>query len=402
MKRIFIAAIVLLTAARADAQLMSHDREATLRRFFPKVDDAELTKILAGKLLLWDDIVMPPCYQKWDGLNGVHDVMYNISGDAAEAAKGHGRGGNMNREFPWKSPGGTDNCPNVVTFKFLHLPPRQDGTVWPVVWFRRQLSTDPNLGFAWVFPTGSVVGELLYMKGPNRVDYTFEIRTRTKVVGQWVPDAFRPYPTLDSLVARIKELRPNWQTDSRLAANMMTMTNRSTIRVTGYLGDDNHVKHPAFRQRASIDTLPDLGDQKLVADLLTKTTFKSALGEDWRADYQGPNVFAPTTKAPFHIVPKNYTAGFIDVSQTSCNRCHESANKPADFFEDVFTGRQWYGRGRGSDRIISFYPFSLASISHTGGSQPVSIRQSLVSAGIVAHYDPRHHPKTTYHMIGAE
>lgn len=407
MKRFYLHLLAVLAAALVSAhcglahgQLVSHAKERQLRKFFPRTTDEDLNAVFAGKLLLYTDREMPAAYQKWDGMGfGVHSPAYNISGDAAEAAKGHGRGGNANVEFPWKEPGGTDSA-RVETFRFVRLP-TVNGRQQPVVWFRRVLSGgDTTAGFSWVFPNDTIVGEVLYMRGPDGYGYTFEVRTRTKVYGHWGVNIYRPFPTAASLASGIKRLRAAWQENQQLRAVVERLEHPSNLQVR-YLGDDRHVKHPAFRQWAIVSDLPGLGDDKLVAELLRTTPFEPASGEAW---LQGRRytAYAPTTNASWHIVPRGYTAGFIDVGETSCKRCHESANKRADFFEDVFTGRQWYGRVRGSDQIFSFHPFSPDSISYNGAGGPVAMRRELEAAGLLERYDPRRHSSKVYHMLSRE
>lgn len=407
MKRIaFTLAACLIAAAifhaPAQAQLVSPQKEQYFRALLPTVADAELSKILNADLLFYDDESIPPAYQR---RGTVHSPSYNISGDQREAAKGHGHGGSANIEFPWKEPGGTDKS-TVFTYRFLYLPTDAAGRKLPVVWYQTPLrgrvvsstgARDPEYGYSWTFPNGAVVGEVLYQAGPDGYGYAFEIRTRTKTRGQWAVDVYRPFPTLRALVSQIRRLRPLWRENARLRAAIQSLESRSTVRVNKYLGDDNHVKRPAFRQWASVDYLPDLGDDRLVAELLKTTPFQSCSGTIWRDDFTGPNVFAPTTTARWHVVPTNYQAGFIEVGETSCTRCHQSVNKHATDFEDTFSsGRQWYGRVRGADQIFSFHPFSLESIADNGASLPVRMRRELTAAGIIAPFDGRVHTAARY------
>lgn len=394
--RIIVALILCLFASSASAQLVSEAKQRHFRALLPAVSDPELSAILSGPLLVYDDESMPRAYQK-DG--SVHDPAYNISGDPREAAKGHGHGGSANVDFPWTDPGGTDKSSNVFTYRFLHLPTDAAGRKLPVVYFRTPLKGNDRgmQGYSWTFPNGAVVGEVLYQAGPDGYGYAFEIRTRTKTRGQWAVDVYRPFPTLRALVGQIRRLRPLWRENARLRAAIERLENRSTVRVNKYLGDDNHVKQPAFRQWASVDYLPDLGDDRLVAELLKTTPFQSCSGTIWRDDFTGPNVFAPTTTARWHVVPTNYQAGFIEVGETSCTRCHQSVNKHATDFEDTFSsGRQWYGRVRGADQIFSFHPFSLESIADNGASLPVRMRRELTAAGIIAPFDGRVHTAARY------
>src|SRR5690606_26322986 len=131
----------------------------------------------------------------------------------------------------------------------------------------------------------------------------------------------------------------------------------------------------------------------------TTTLFRSAEGEIWLVAAGNKPAYAPTTQASFHIVPRNYDAGFIAVDQDSCSRCHNSVNRHVDEFD---SRRDWYGRVRGSDQIFSFHPFEPGSISYNGFSSTPRMRHALVRAGLLEHYDARRHPATIYQRSRVE
>jgi hypothetical protein len=130
--------------------------------------------------------------------------------------------------------------------------------------------------------------------------------------------------------------------------------------------------------------------------LLTETVFKSALGSSWYTDRKQVHTVAPTTDAAFHIVPARYDAGFIEVDQVSCMRCHDTVNRHVNDFN---FGRDWYGRVRGSDGIFSIHPFDPGCISYNGTSVPARLNQSLMHAGLLAQFDPRVHSTEIYHQL---
>ena len=105
---------------------------------------------------------------------------------------------------------------------------------------------------------------------------------------------------------------------------------------------------------------------------------------------------APTTKAPFHIVPAHYDAGFVAVDQQSCMRCHDSVNESVRKFNP---GRDWYGNIRGSDGIFSFHPFAPESISNNGFAQPVRLRREFEKAGVLEKFDAARHPNAIYQTL---
>ena len=86
----------------------------------------------------------------------------------------------------------------------------------------------------------------------------------------------------------------------------------------------------------------ETGSVKLVARLLTETPFKSVLGQEWVRDGQDEG-HAPTTRASFQIVPRDYGGSFLAVSSKKCMTCHETTSMHADDFQFA---RDWYGRVR--------------------------------------------------------
>jgi hypothetical protein len=398
LRAIQVCTVLCFCAATAQGQLVSESKARQLRRFFPKVDDPQTQAVLDDpQLLLYTNAEMPRAYQFWDGaFPGIHSAGYNISSGAAEQAKGHGRGGNGNVEFPWSSAGGTHRCDSLYVVRFLHLP-EQDGRRLPVAWYGSNLRGGGG-GYAWVFPSGTVFGEILALRGPGGVYYTFELRTRRKHENEWIPNAFRPFPTAESLAERIQTLRPDWDGQPNLKRVVDHLLQpKPTLHVARLAS--SHPLRREFDQTAAVDDLPGLEDDRLVAELLTTSVFRSAEGELWRATAGHRQVYAPTTKAPFHIVPRNYDAGYIAIDQQSCARCHSSVNRHVNDFD---TARDWYGRVRGSDQIFSFHPFEPQSISYNGFAQSVSMRSSLVSAGLLEQFDPQRHPATYYRRSRVE
>lgn len=361
-------------AVLAIGQLMSAEKAASLRAYFPRVDDAKIQAVLSDPaLILYTDAEIEPAYQFMDaagGMSGVHAVSYNISAEPSEPF------GNGNREFPWGAPAGLHKARGVSVFRFLRLPVHVARR--PVVWFRKLLRGDSRSSVCWIFPVGTVVGEVLILNDGQH-GYAFEVRTRTRERGQWAVDAFRPFPTPEGLAERLKEI----------GYQQPVSFGRPTLRTLA----DQHPRQ-TFRSTALVEELPPL-PADVVAKLLTTTPFKSALGTAWR-ETDKHVAAAPTTSQAFHIVPANYEAGFIQVDSQSCKRCHENTLDHVDVFD---ASRDWYGRIRGSDGIFSFHPFSRASISHNGFGLPISMNPRLVEAGIVEPYDAAKHPANLYHEL---
>lgn len=382
-----IASAPASKSARPHLKLMSAAREAKFRNCFPRVNDPEFEAILDDPgLIIYSEAEMPKAYQFFDGaFPGVHSVNYNISANGSEPF------GNGNREFPWSSPAGTHRSSNVNSFRFFLLPKDSEGRFRPVVWHKAPTG---GAAYSWTFPLGTVFGEVLMLRGPDRRDYTFEVRIRRREAGYWEVDAYRPFPTAKSLAERIKELRPDWEQNANLAQVCEHL--QGPRKLTPFMLADTQPQVRTFKQWMGVDTLPAIEDQKLVAELLSNTTFESASGLVWRESKEGVKTCAPTTKAAFHIVPANYDAGFVAVDHKSCMRCHNSVNESVRKFD---AGRDWYGNIRGSDGIFSFHPFAPESISHNGFAQGVRLRREFEQAGILEKFDPARHSHKFYQAL---
>lgn len=374
-------------SARPRLKLMNVAREAKFRDCFPRVNDPEFEEVLNDPdLVIYSDAEMPKAYQFFDGaFPGVHSVNYNISANGSEPF------GNGNREFPWSSPAGTHRSSNVNSFRFFLLPKDSAGRLRPVVWHKAPTG---GAAYSWTFPLGTVFGEVLMLRGPDKRDYTFEVRIRRRETGYWEVDAYRPFPTAESLAERIKELRHDWKHDANLAQVCEHL--EGPRKLTPFILADTQPQVRTFKQWMGVDTLPAIEDQKLVAELLSNTTFHSASGQVWRESKEGVKTCAPTTKAAFHIVPANYDAGFVAVDHKSCMRCHNSVNESVRKFD---AGRDWYGNIRGSDGIFSFHPFAPESISHNGFAQGVRMRREFEQAGILEKFDPQRHSHAVYQAL---
>ncbi len=377
--------------ARPAWRLMTADREAELRRLMPLVDDDGVQCVLEDpNLILYTDREMPLAYQNWAGeLQGVHSPQYNISAVDGEPF------GNGNREFPWNAPAGTHRADTVTSFHFLHLPRDNQGKLWPVVWYRKRLPGDRNAGYAWTFPVGTIVGEVLCVRSPAGGDYAFELRLRVRQAADWEVEVFRPFPGAKDLALRIRQLRADWDQNESLVKLVRHLEEPLQMQ-EHTLTDRQPMAEGIFRERMGIDALPPVNDDALVTALLSLTRFRSALGKVWRTSADGTFTCAPTTSARFHVIPAQYDGGFVEVDHVSCMRCHETANQHVNRFNP---GRDWYGRIRGSDGIFSFHPFDPGSISYNGFGSAVQMRRELTESGALAAYDAARHPRHMYCQI---
>lgn len=369
-------------------RLMTDERGQRFRALFPEVESDELSSILkAPETLLYSEREIPKAYQFWaNNLPGLHAVSFNISAEPSEPF------GNGNIEFPWGTPAGVHRSSGIETFKFLSLPKDESGNMLPVAWYPHHHRGDAQIGYAWVFPIGTVIGECLLMRSPSNEQVMFELRIRRRTQNDWEVDVFRPFPTSESLVSRIQELRPEWESEETTRKLVEHLNNENRL-AKQHLSD----QHPSvsFSQSMGVDVLPEIEDA-LALELLKTTPFQSSHSRRWAENENGIYSVAPTTRDSFHVIPANFDGGFIDVDETSCLRCHDTVAKNVRNFEPF---RDWYGRIRGSDGIFSFHPFSPGSISHNGEGVPIHIRGEFLRAGIVAQFDPAKHPKTHYRRL---
>jgi hypothetical protein len=371
-------------------RLTTAERDRQLRKLLPAIDDDELQKLFRDeRLILYTEAEMPGAYQFRDGaFPGVHSPRYNISANDSEPY------GNGNVEFPWGGPAGTHMSRNVETFKFLWLPLDDDGRQRPIVWFTETLPGDSEPCYGWLFPQGTIFGEVLLVRSPSGKSLPFEMRVRTRDADDWAVDAFRPFPTADDLAKRIRGLRPKWQENEKLAALVEHL--EKPRELAPKLLANGHPGRKVIAQWMGEDELPEIGDDALVEELLTKTKFSSVASTAWRRGTNGWFTHAATTKAAFHVVPAGYAAGFIDVERKSCMRCHDTVSRPVREFE---FGRDWYGRVRGSDGIFSFHPFDPSCISDNGYQRGTTLRQPLIDAGLLERYDGTKHAASVYQRL---
>ncbi len=349
---LLLAMTTLAAPERQPFRLVSAADEARYRKLLPPTEDGRLLALYEQPLIFYTDREMPRAYQL-DG--GAHSPDYNIS--ATKPVEPHG---NANLEFPWGHPAGTHRSTNASAVRFVHLP-------GPILWWRGTLDRagrPENLPvMRWQYPDGTVFGEILLVHDAQNVRYTFELRTRTRRAGSWAANAFRPFASRAEL-------------DEVLAARFLGFGLGEAAPADGQLKSE-HPGHTVIDRRAALDVLPPL-PPAVVRRLLARP-FRSVLGAEWvrKGDLVG---HAPTTQAPFHIVPVDYDGAYLEVGAKACMACHDGVLEHTDRFD---RRRDWYGRVRGDDFIFSFHPFEPADISRNGFSRWPRVRQSLVDAGLL-------------------
>lgn len=387
---LMLALLCCSTASAQNTLLVSPERAATLKAYFPPVDDPSLQAILNDpQTILYTEAEIPKVVSMWQGVKG-------ISRRIVAAEDGNDPG---SLQFPWMKPAGTDDVKGLNTVRFLHLP-TVNGQRQPVVYFRGRIPPDQAAAVQWIFPYGTTVGEVLAYPGPDGLDYPFELRIRYRMQDYWEVDVLRPFATSAELAAAIKERRPQWESMATLASAVRALEGPATFGVARIV--DKMPARAVIRQETAWDVVPAI-EPKLVAELLRGTRFTSVYETAWKSD--GVKVaYAPGTLSEFSIVPPKYSGAAIKVSQQSCARCHSTTlhhvNEFAQHRQQYQDGtlRSWYGRIRGSDGIFSFHPFDPQFIPGGGATVAPVIRQSMVQAGAVAQYNQAIHPASHYRI----
>jgi hypothetical protein len=361
------------------AQLIPENVEAAYRATTPKTDDDEVNAIVQDpRTIFYDRKAIPLMY--WQ--NGTfRDGLVDIG--PSNRPRPH----NGARAFPWNSPGGTgnhdaggDDRGTVSTFKFLWLP-KGEAIAWDTVrrfeynTLRGQATPDGYLTGQkypiWVFPSGTVFGEVLGMRFADGNIYPFELRIRRKEWDEWGVDFFRPFPASEDL---LRVLPPHDPVHRHLQSR------RKLVNVSLR---DNYPHAVAVDKRADFDPLPSFGPSVSVPQLLRRR-FGSALGVEWASGAEGYVVGASNSGQ--HIAPPGYAAGLMGGDRVGCADCHESTAVDISKF---FVGRDWYGYIRGSDRILSFHICDPTSISSNRGDRPWRLNPAM--AGILERYNPSVH-----------
>jgi hypothetical protein len=282
--------LFLPLVTQAQVQLCSPEKIAALKASLPETKNPEWQKVFNDPLTFYyTDTEIPLAYQHADrglivggsriGTNpntSFHSPRYNISGDAREAAKGHGQGGNGNIEFPWRNPGGTDGGEgNVKTFKFMRLPskPENPAAVFPVIWFPTELRgsrTGVHYGYGWSYPTDTIFGECLCVRDSAGLLHTFEVRLRIRRPEYWDIEILRPFPTADSLGKRLMSLKtPVPDNSSMVEQTVMRLLDDNVALEEKSLVDRLHPTKIGFKAKAGVDMLPNFSESLVAITRLT-------------------------------------------------------------------------------------------------------------------------------------
>ncbi len=370
------------------------------RKAAPKVAYPALQAILSSSRTLWyDKEVMKPAYQDsvGDGSYTPIGARFNNEGKSLIVPEGKRLFSDDGEtwSFPFGHTAGIDEATNVFVSNFIWLPEGADGKTLPVVY--STVDDNSQLGglglhrWTWMYPKGTVLGEVLMVKDSAGALHTVELRTRTRFLDGWAANSYRPFATATGLAAAIKAKRSNWASTASLKLVVDSLENNATLQAKSKGSPDfNNI----VELEGATDTLPDFGDESLVRELLTETAFVSAYGEAWKTSGNLKN-YMPTTSAKFSIVPTNNFAGMIEVSDKSCMRCHQDAGRIINDFEPqaVLYGDIW-----GSDKIFSFHPYDQTRIGGAG-QENRAVRPGFASGGIVQRYEQGKHPSDLYKKL---
>lgn len=301
--------------------------------------------------------------------------------------------------FPFGKPVGSP-ASSMEVVNFWHIP-RAGGELLPVVWWQR----DPNdltHRVEWVFPKGTVLGELMFLVDESGTWHPFEIRTRTRELEEWVVDAHRPFPRATDLADAL-ELAPGATTPDYQAL-VTHLRDTGTLQATT-LSATNF--QSAFPERAGAsDTLPAVVDDAAIRKLLREAPFRSARETVWKQE-GALKAYAATTTASssLSIVPPEYNGGSFEVTEEACGLCHKDAGRPlSHWYPNILA----YGELWGGDETFTWHPFKSSRFVNAAGEVQEfnydnrEIRPDFVNAGTIEAYDPDAHADTVYRQIQRE
>lgn len=305
--------------------------------------------------------------------------------------------------FPFGKPIGP--AENVVVIDFWQ-PPRDGGSdLLPVVWWRRDANQYTHR-VEWMFPAGTMFGEVLFVDDGG-VLHPFEIRTRIRALDAWEVDIYRPFPRASDLAAAIaarRGERPEWASNAELdelVAHLEDATTLSAARLSG-----THFGNAFPARDGFYDVLPAMtgAARDLLRELLRTTPFRSARGIAWKED-GGQRAWAASAAGGGSIVPEDYNAGVVEVSEASCDVCHRDAGRP---FETWYPNIIAYGELWGGDETFTWHPFTEDAFVDENGEvvdfnyDNREIRPDFEDAGLIERFDAGVHSDAVYERIVRE
>ena len=397
------AAVTVDPAAARPAAMMPADRLAHVASRLPRVACGWLHDAIEDPDTMWfDRHSIIPGYQDSFGDNVIAPIGFrpnSIDRSLIDTAVPGGHAQIFSEKGLFRFPFGrpiAHQGDNLIV-NFLRLP-RGAGGIDPVVWWRR----DPNPythRYEWLFPKGTVTGEVLFVVRADGTWFPFEIRARVRELDHWRAEVVRPFPTAASLADALEAKRverPAWQAAADVTALIAHLRDASTLapatlRATHFPG--------SFAAIAGAeDALPGLADPAILEELLLETPFASARGQVWKQS-GGLVAYAATTAAPFHVVPRGYDGGFLQVDDQTCTRCHVDAGRP---FKDYYDNILAYGELWGMDDVFTWHPFRTELFVDANGNvrnfnyDNRQLREDFVAGGVLAPFDAAAHGPDRY------
>lgn len=374
---------------------------ARYRAALPRVAFQRLQSVLdAPSTLWWDKETITPSYQDsvGDGSYTPIGARANSQGRAVIVPEGKRlfSDDGATWSFPFAHTAGMDRSEGILVVNFLSLPAANAaGDPWPVVyWTFDDNSALGGLGlhrWSWMFPKGTMIGEVVFLETSTGALLPTEIRFRERYLEGWATNAFRPFPTALHLSAAIKSARADWASSPTLSALVAHLESPATLTPASLSSPDFG---DIFTISGHLDELPPIQDPALVEQLLTTTTFIAAYGEPWKED-NGRKTFYATTAEAVSVVPSHNDAGLLEVREATCHQCHTAAGRAIHEFEPAAI---LYGDIWGMDQIFSFHPWDETRYV-TFNNENREVRPELDSGGIVVPYDAARHPASVYNEL---
>jgi hypothetical protein len=372
---LFLFASIHVYATNLNTLIMPASRLAAIKAVLPQVTNNSITDIFNSPQTLWyDEHSMARSYQdslgvssnnKWPDLVAASEEIIGIYHDRSK----------HRWQFPFATTAGTDDSTNLDVANFVYLPQVNDQV--QTVSITTKIGNDNRTEWTWRYPVGTTFGEVVFITdGANLLPV--EIRTRTRYALGWSMNVFRPFPRAKDLAKEIKELRPYWSSQPNLKRMVEHLENNSTL-TSASLSAKGKIAS-IFQQDGYLDILPDFEDPQLVKQLLRTTVFRSAYDTSWKEN-GSQKTYAASTRSPLSIVPTNYTAGIIQVTDESCMRCHSHTEQNvSEYIFDLYL----YGQIWGMDGIFSFHPYqeSLYPKLRLDGFDNRALNPKLKQAGV--------------------
>lgn len=378
-----------LSAREGYAEFIAPEHLQPFKNALPNLERADLETAMRSSDTMWyDEESMVFLYQ--DSVESVVGGRANCVGrKVGEANRNNPAiaklmnyfGTDYRFKFPFRKAAGTDNVTNVKVLNFW-APPKVLGRTLPVRWWK----ASSRGRWHWVFPVGTIFGEVLFEKGPDDSWYVFEIRMRKRYRDGWEVDLFRPFVSATSMADAVVARRPNWQSRPDLNRLVTHLRNPATLVRHRMVSEAYGAVFPPID--GALDKLPAIEDSALIGELLSSTTFKSTEGAIWK-EHGGLETYAPSSEGDFQIVPRGYEMGMIPVNEVSCNRCHEQTGRALGTFEGdiVLYGEVW-----GEDRAFTWHLFEpnryIFNTFDDSDSNTRRLNPRLVQAGLLKNERP--------------